>query len=312
VDVIHYPGGDKPEAWRAPVVAIGNFDGVHLGHRAILDRVRESAEACAAAPVVLTFDPPPARVLRPDKSPRFLMTPAQKFEAFEAAGMAGAAVVRFTAELSRWEPDAFVRDVLVRWLGVREVWVGRDFLFGRDRSGTFEVLRALGGAYGFGAAKVEPVCVGGAPISSSRIRQLVSEGHVREAAALLGGRYFIDGTVVHGDARGRLLGFPTANLQTGNELLPADGVYAALVRRDGEVHPAVANLGLRPTFHGGGDLSVEAHLLDVTGDLYGAVLRLYFVERLRDERRFDSAEALVRQIREDCRQARDVLDGVSV
>ena len=312
VDLIHYPGGVWPGHWQAPVLAIGNFDGVHVGHQAILASVRRSAAARGAAPVALTFDPAPTRVLRPDRAPRSLMTTAQKLEAFEAAGMQGVVVVRFTPELSRWEPERFVSDVLVRWLGVGEVWVGRDFVFGRGRSGTFEVLRELGTSWGFEARKVDPVCLGGAPVSSTRIRTLVGSGAMREAAALLGRPYAIDGLVVRGDARGRQLGFPTANLQTANELVPPNGVYAGFVRRDDSSYPAVANLGTRPTFHGQGAASIEAHLLDVDMDLYGASLRLCFVQRLRDERRFESAEALTRQIREDCRQARAVLDGVSV
>lgn len=311
VDLIHYPGGERPGRWSAPVLALGNFDGVHLGHREILRRVRETAAARAATPVVLTFDPHPTLVLRPDKAPPALMTWAQKLEAFEAAGMAGVAVVRFTAELSRWDPEMFVREVLVGWIGVASVWVGGNFVFGRDRSGTFEVLRDLGGRYGFEAGRVEPVCANGSPVSSTRVRRLVADGLVEDASALIGGFYAIDGEVVPGDGRGRLIGFPTANLRTPNELLPSYGVYACFARVGGETHQAVANVGVRPTFHGGGAATLEAHLLGVSRDLYGRSIRLYFVKRLRGERRFESVEALARQIALDCREAAGVLGAVS-
>ncbi len=312
MDLIHYPGDERPSHWRDPVLALGNFDGVHRGHAEILARVRRTAEERSATPVVLTFDPHPTHVLRPDKAPLELMTRAQKLEAFDAAGMQGVAMVRFTAEMSRWEPETFVRDVLAAWLGVASVWVGGNFLFGRDRSGTFDVLRALGAKYGFVADKVDPVCVGGAAVSSTRIRRLIADGNVGEAAALLGRYYSVDGEVVHGDARGRLLGCPTANLRTGNELLPPYGVYASIASVFGHAYPAVTNLGTRPTFPGSEAASLETHLLGVDMDLYGERLRLYFVRRIRDERKFESVEALVRQIEQDCREAGDILGGVSV
>jgi riboflavin kinase/FMN adenylyltransferase len=312
VDLIHYPGDERPGEWTAPVLALGNFDGLHLGHKEILRHVRRTAEERSTTPVVLTFDPHPTRVLRPDKAPLELMTRAQKLEAFEAAGMRGVALVRFTAEMSRWEPETFVRDVLAGWLGVASVWVGGNFLFGRDRSGTFDVLRALGMKYGFVADKVDPICVGGAAVSSTRIRRLIADGNVGGAAALLGRYYSVDGEVVHGDGRGRQIGFPTANLRTENPLLPPYGVYASIASVGGAAHLAVTNLGTRPTFHGDGAASLETHLLGVDRDLYGERIRLYFVQRIRDEHRFASIQALVRQIEHDCREARDILSGVSV
>ena len=312
MDLIHYPGDERPSRWRAPVLALGNFDGVHRGHTEILARVRRTAEERSATPVVLTFDPPPTRVLRPDTAPPVLMTLAQKLETFEAAGMQGVAIVRFTAEMSRWEPEAFVRDVLAGWLEVAAVWVGGNFLFGRDRSGTFDVLRALGVKYGFVADKVDPVCVGGAAVSSTRVRRLIADGRVDHAAELLGRYYFVDGEVIRGDGRGRQIGFPTANLRTANELLPPRGVYACIASVGGVPHPAVTNLGVRPTFQGNGADSLETHLLGVDRDLYGLNVRLYFVRRIRGEHAFESAGALARQIEADCREAGDMLSGVSV
>jgi riboflavin kinase/FMN adenylyltransferase len=312
VDLIRYPDDPRPSAWRSPVLALGNFDGLHRGHMKIVERVHRTAVERAATPVVLTFDPHPTRVLRPDHAPRLLLTLAQKVEMLEQAGMQGVAVVRFTSEMANWEPEAFVRTVLVGWLGVSEVWVGSNFLFGRDRSGTFSVLRDLGAQYGFRADKIDPVCHRDVAVSSTRIRRLISEGRVDEAAALLGHHPFIDGDVVPGDERGRTIGLPTANLRTENELLPPNGVYATIARVGAGLYPAATNLGVRPTFESSGAPSIEAHLLRGGRDLYGQRIRLYFVQRLRDERAFESVEALQAQIAQDCRQVERLFDQVSV
>src|SRR3954469_25394161 len=243
MDVIHFPDDPRPARWVQPVLALGNFDGLHRGHRKILERLRRVAYERAATPVVMTFDPHPPRVVRPDKAPPLLMTKAQKLEALADAGVQGAAIVRFTPELSRWDPEMFVRIVLVDWLRVSEVWVGANFLFGHDRAGNFSLLRLLGARYGFKAEKIDPVRYKDFVVSSTRVRRLVSEGRVDEAGALLGHQYFIDGIVVQGDKRGRTIGFPTANLCTDNELLPPNGVYATPVPIDGVVRGAVTHVG---------------------------------------------------------------------
>src|SRR5471030_811065 len=201
MDVIHFPDDQRPSRWAHPVLALGNFDGVHRGHRKILDRLQRVALERGATSVVMTFDPHPPRVVRPDKAPALLMTIAQKLEAIARAGVQGAAIVRFTAELSRWDPETFVRTALVDWLHVSEVWVGANFLFGHDRSGNFSLLRTLGSRYGFKAEKIDPVRYKEFVVSSTRIRRLVSEARVDEASALLGHQYFIDGMVVHGAER---------------------------------------------------------------------------------------------------------------
>jgi riboflavin kinase/FMN adenylyltransferase len=260
----------------------------------------------------MTFDPHPPRVVRPDKAPRLLMTKAQKLEALADAGVQGTAIVRFTPELSRWDPESFVRIVLVEWLRVSEVWVGANFLFGHDRAGNFSMLRALGARYGFRAEKIDPVRYKDFVVSSTRIRRLISEGRVDEAGALLGHQYFIDGHVVHGDHRGRALGFPTANLCTENELLPPDGVYATTARIGAVVYPSVTNIGTRPTVDSSGRTTVETHLFNVDRDLYGAAVRVGFVQRLRDERAFESLDALRTQIGADCRRARVLFDRLSL
>ena len=312
MDVAHFPDDPRPSLWRSPVLALGNFDGLHRGHRKIIERIQRGAAERGGTSVVLTFDPHPPRVLRPDKAPLLLMTKAQKIDALTQAGIQGAAVVRFSHEMSRWAPDMFVKTVLVDWLRVAEVWVGADFLFGRDRSGNFTVLKALGAQLGFRAEKIDPVRYKDFVVSSTRIRRLVAEGRVDEAGALLGHHYAIDGVIVEGARRGRELGFPTANLSTENEMVPPNGVYATTMTVDGAVLPGVTNIGMRPTF---GDVMapvVETHLMGATLDLYGRAVRLSFVQRLRDERKFPDLESLQEQIAADVRRAGRLFDRLSV
>jgi len=309
--ICHYPDDASPR-WPNPVLALGNFDGLHRGHAKILDRVRRRAGERGGTPAAMTFDPHPPRVVRPDKAPPLLMTTEQRLEALGRAGMQGVAVVRFTHEMSLWDPETFVRTVLVEWLHVVEVWVGANFLFGHDRAGTFTVLRALGARYGFRAEKIDPVRYKDFVVSSTRIRRLLGEGRVDEAGALLGHHYFIDGTVARGAGRGRELGFPTANLQTANELLPPAGVYATAAAIDGIAYPSVTNVGMRPTFGDLDRLQVETHLLEGGRDLYGVDVRLSFVQRLRDERRFPDVDALRAQIEADCRAARRLFGRISL
>jgi riboflavin kinase/FMN adenylyltransferase len=312
MDIIHFPDDAPPARWTQPVLALGNFDGVHRGHRKILDRVRRVAGERGATPVVMTFDPHPPRVVRPDKAPPLLMTTAQRLEAIASAGLQGAAIVRFTAEMSRWDPETFVMTVLVDWMRVAEVWVGANFLFGHDRAGNFSLLRVLGGRYGFKAEKIDPVRYKDFVVSSTRIRRLVGEGRVDEAGALLGHQYYIDGLVVQGDRRGATIGFPTANLCTENELLPPRGVYATTTTANGVVRPSVTNVGVRPTVDSSGKTTVETHVFDFNQDLYGAPLRIGFVLRLRDERAFESIGALRDQIAADCDRARVLFDRLSL
>ena len=297
--------------WQRPVLALGNFDGLHRGHAAIINRVRGRANDRGVLSIALTFDPHPPRVIRPDKAPELLMTATQKFEALTAAGIGGIAVVRFTEEMSRWAPERFVINTLVEWLNVSEVWVGANFLFGHERAGNFSLLRELGARYGFRAEKIEPVRYKDFVVSSTRIRRLVAEGSVDEAGALLGHHYAIDGVVVRGEGRGREIGVPTANIRFDNELLPLDGVYATLVTLDGVVYPGVTNVGFRPTF-GEGRRVLETHIFDLTRDLYDVPLRLSFVRRLRDEMEFDGVESLRSQIEADCRQARELFSQISL
>jgi riboflavin kinase/FMN adenylyltransferase len=312
MDVIHFPEDVRPARWGRPVLALGNFDGLHRGHRKILDRVQRVASERSATSVVMTFDPHPPRVVRPDKAPALLMTKAQKIDALAAAGVQGTAIVRFTPELSHWDPEMFVRTVLVDWLHVAEVWVGANFLFGHDRAGNFSLLRTLGARYGFKAEKIDPVRYKDFVVSSTRIRRLVGEGRVDEAGALLGHEYYMDGTVTQGDRRGRTIGFPTANLCSENELLPPLGVYATTMKIGEVVHPSITNIGTRPTVDDSGRVVIETHVFDFDRDLYGQAVRVGFVQRLRDERRFESLEALRTQIDADSQRARVLFSRLSL
>jgi riboflavin kinase / FMN adenylyltransferase len=333
MQIVRFPGDGQPPRWREPVVALGNFDGLHRGHMKIIDRVRRRAAERAGTAVVMTFDPHPPRVVRPDKAPPLIMTLEQKLEAFERAGMQGVAIVDFTPDMSQWPPERFVETVVVEWLRATEVWVGANFLFGHDRAGNFSLLRMLGEQHGFRTEKIDPVRYKDFVVSSTRVRRLIVEGRVDEAAALLGHHHFVDGVIVAGDGRGRRMGAPTANLRTANELLPANGVYAtyALLSPAGRsgaervAYPSVTNVGVRPTFGGDGTtVHVETHLLDFgethrqpatdnrQPDLYGQTLRLLFVQRVRDERTFDGADALAAQIRADIDAARALFGQVSL
>ena len=312
MEVLHYPDDVRPSWLVHPVLALGNFDGLHRGHLKIVERVKRGAVERGGTAMAMTFDPHPPRVVRPDKAPPLLMTKEQRLEALHHAGISCVAVVRFTRELSHWDPETFVRTVLVEWLRVSEVWVGANFLFGHDRSGNFTSLRTLGQRYGFRAEKIDPVRYKEFVVSSTRVRRLVAEGRMDEAAALLGHPYYIDGQIVEGHRRGRELGFPTANLRTANELIPPHGVYATTMIVDGIVHAAITNIGVNPTFGEGNPTTIETFLLKYDGDLYGRDVRLGFVQRLRDERHFEDVDALVAQIEADRRRAERLFTRMSV
>jgi riboflavin kinase/FMN adenylyltransferase len=300
-----HPPGRVP--WSRTALAIGNFDGVHLGHQALVAAAVSDAERNGGSAAALTFDPHPARVLKPEAAPAALLTLEQKAEILGELGIASLAVLEFDREVAALDPHAFAARVLRDTLDARLVVVGRTFRFGRGRAGDVDVLRRVGSELGFEVHDVAPVQHEGQPISSTRVRDAVTGGRVEEAAVLLGRPVFVDGTVVQGEGRGRTLGIPTANIKPVNELLPRQGVYAGLLSLQGaDPWPAVVNLGRKPTF-GNAGTTLEAHALADTGDLYGRTVRLAFVAWLREERRFPGPDALVAQIREDVERARAML-----
>ncbi len=303
-----YPPGIPSD--RGAVATVGTFDGVHLGHWQVLDEIRRRAEVSGRRSVLVTFDPHPLRVVRPDDAPPLLTTPLEKKEILAESGLDFAVFVRFTEALSRYEPERFVKEVLLGRLGVDELVIGYDHGFGRDRSGDAETIRALGRRFGFSVDVVAPVEASGGTISSSRIRRALIGARVAEARACLGRPYSILGVVVRGEGRGRGLGFPTANLQIRDrdKLVPPPGVYAVRGRiRRGETHPGALHIGPRPTFQGSPS-TVELHLIDFDGDLYGEEIRVEFLEHLREVRPFSSAADLVTQLREDVEAARRAVD----
>lgn len=288
-------------------VTIGNFDGVHMGHQKLLCRTRQKAALLGLSSVVVTFDPHPLRVLVGSHTPPFITLPRQKLEAIAAMGVDYILCLEFTKELARLEPEEFVRDYLVRGVGMREMVIGYDYAFGRNRKGDYTMLCALGEDLDFNVEQVGPVLIDDAVVSSSRIRDMVQAGLVWEVRPLLGRFYRVEGKVVTGRNRGgRLLGFPTANLLLTDELFPKTGVYAVWAEHDGGIHPAVANIGFNPTF-GNDVLSVEVHLLDFDADLYGQEMRIHFVQRLRSEQKFANLDALIARIHEDILLARRIL-----
>ena len=310
--LLHFPDDPRP-AWLVhPVVALGNFDGLHRGHLKIVDRVKRGATERGGTSMAVTFDPHPPRIVRPDKAPPMLMTTTQRLDGMARAGLQAVAVVRFTRELSEWEPERFVRTVLVDWLRVSEAWVGANFLFGHNRIGNFTALRTLGQRFGFRADKIDPVRYKDFVVSSTRIRRIVSDGHVDEAGALLGHPYYLDGVVEEGRHVGRELGFPTANIRTDNELVPPQGVYATTLTLDGVVHGSITNIGVRPTFGESAAASIETHVLGFDGSLYDRTVRLSFIQRIRDERRFDDVDGLRAQLEADRRRVVELFSQISV
>ncbi len=295
-------------AWAGTAVAIGNFDGVHLGHQALITRARELADAHAALAVALTFDPHPSAVLGSRGGPPVLGSLERRLELLAAAGVDAVVVEPFTLELAGLAPQAFVDDVLLFALRARAIIVGYDFTYGHGRAGTTDALRAHGARTGVEVAIVAAVEIAGEVVSSTRIRGCLRDGDVTTASRLLGRAWEVDGVVIHGAKRGRAIGVPTANIAPSIDLPLAPGIYAVTLAVDGGVSmPAVASLGRNPTFVDGGGLVLEVHVLDWDGDLYDRRVRTTFVARIRDELKFDSVGALVAQIRADIDVARQML-----
>ncbi len=285
---------------RGSVLAIGNFDGIHLGHQAILRSVVERAHQLHAVPIALTFDPPPLKVLRPESAPLRLSTNAQRMDWFEFVGLEAAVVLPFTQDLAKLTPQEFVEQILVHDLRVRAVLVGENFRFGHKQAGDVHLLRELGRKHGFEVIIVPPVVDHGEVVSSTIVRRKVAAGDVTHAARLLGRPFFLTGEVVAGTGTGRRFTFPTLNLASEQELLPARGVYITRTQLDGDPrrHRSVTNIGVRPTFNGSA-LSVETHLLDFQGEAVPKRIAVQFWKRLREEKKFSGPEELRAQIARD-------------
>ncbi len=297
---------DQLRAHPHPVVALGNFDGVHLGHRAILSAAIERARAGRGTAFALTFEPLPAKLLAPERAPRLILAPEDKLELLRQSGIDGVIVLAFTAALSRLAPAEFVREYLLGKIGAREVVVGHSVSFGHARAGNAAVMAELGKAMGFATTVIGPIAIDGAPVSSTRVRELIAAGEMRAAERLLGRSHFLSGAVVHGRERGRTIGFPTANLESATECLPPDGVYATRVLLPDGAFASITNIGMRPTFAEPAR-TIEAHIFDFDRDIYGARIRLEIVERIRGERKFESGRALAAQIAEDLKRAKQIL-----
>jgi len=291
---------------RGGVLTIGNFDGVHLGHREMLRRVVERARELDAPSVVLTFDPHPVRVLHPQRAPKLIQTSRQREEAIAELGVDALVVVPFTREFAAMPAEEFVRDLLGRCLGAREVHVGTAFAFGCGKRGNVDLLSRLGEEAGILVRPLDVVAEGGEPVSSTRVRNLVEAGDVAEARRLLGRPFAMDGVIAKGDRMGRKIGFPTINLRSENELYPRDGVYVTkvLLRSFERTFTCVTNIGRRPTVYEDYATTVESYILDFSSDVYGEPIRLMFYERLRDEMVFPSMLELTAQIRRDVESTR--------
>ena len=296
-------GAERPY----PVATIGNFDGHHVGHRSLLHLVVESARRAVGTALVLTFDPHPIKILAPHVDLRFLTSPAEKLQRFEAAGIDEVVYLDFTKEFAELSPLDFAKDVLSGGLRLKELYVGQHFAFGHQRAGCIADLSAFGKRFGFAVHPLAPLVRSGGVVSSTRIRQLILLGDVRQAALLLGRQYAIDGVVSHGTQRGHSLGWPTANLRLPpDRVVPPDGVYAAVTLMEGQRHDSVAYIGTRPTFEAGERL-LEVYILEGTHELYGRAILVEFVEGLRRDVEFSDAAALARQIAVDVDRARAVL-----
>lgn len=289
-----------------PVVTLGNFDGVHLGHQSIFQKIRKRARDIGGTAVVFTFEPHPLKVITPERSPLLLNTPARREQIIEDAGIDMLILAEFTLSFAEMEPALFVENILWEKIRPAEIHVGPDYAFGKGRKGTISLLEELGGKLGFVVTVEEPFLLDGQVVSSTRVRDCLARGDMAGASRLLGRYYSIEGEVIGGAGRGHSLGFPTANIRTPNELTPRDGVYAVFVEVEGKWHEGAANLGTNPTF-GEGGMNYEVHIFDFHDEIYQKQVRIHFVERIREERKFETVDQLVRQIASDVETARLLL-----
>ena len=298
-----FHGTDNAAIQRPTVLTLGVFDGLHLGHQLIMGTVVERARETGAVPTVITFDPHPRAVLHPESAPPLLQTLDQKVEGFGVLGIQQTIVIRFDEAFSQIRAEDFLRDVVKDRLHAKEVYLGRGFAFGHNREGNIELLRRVSAELGFFADEVPEVQFRNQRVSSSKVRKLLLEGRVNLVRRLLGRPYGVEGRVEHGAERGATLGFPTANLRPQNRVIPRNGVYVTGTLIDGQWRRSLTNIGVRPTFTADTEPSVETFVINWSGDLYGDVVRVRFLHRLRDERKFGSLEELKAQIEKDIERA---------
>jgi len=307
-----FHGTDNADIARPTVLTLGVFDGLHLGHQAIIRTVVERARAMEASATVLTFEPHPRAVLHPESAPPLLQTFDQKIEALGVLGIQQTIVIHFDKAFAQIRADDFLRAVVAERLHAKEVYLGTGFAFGHNREGNIDRLRAISKDLGFFADEVPEVCLRGRRVSSSRIRELLQSGRVNLARRMLGRPYGVEGRVIRGAERGVKLGFPTANIQPHNRVIPRGGVYVTAALIDKQWRRSVTNIGTRPTFDDGSETSVETHVLNWSGDLYGDVVRVRFLHRLRDEKKFGSIEELRSQIEYDVSRAQSYFERAQV
>lgn len=298
-----FHGTENANIQRPTVLTLGVFDGLHLGHQKIMQTVVERATAANAVPTAITFDPHPRAVLHPESAPPLLQTLDQRLANLELLGIKQAIVVKFDSDFASQPAEAFLANIIHDRLHAAEVYLGKGFAFGRGRGGNIDLLRKMSGELGFVADEVPEVQLRGQRISSSRIRTLLDEGRVNLARRMLGRPYGVEGVIIRGNRRGHTIGFPTANLKPHNRVIPRYGVYATATLVDGVWRKSITNIGVRPTFENDADPSIETYLFDFDADLYGDVLRVRFLHRIRDERKFNGIDELKAQIGKDSARA---------
>ena len=302
MEIFH--GTENASIARPTVLTLGVFDGLHLGHQEIMETVVRRARATDSVATAITFDPHPRAVLHPETAPPLLQTLDQRLANFKVLGIEQAIVIHFTREFASQDAEEFLRKIVRERLQAKEIYLGHGFAFGKGREGNIDLLRRMSGELGFAADEVGEVRLRGIRISSSRIRELLRNGKVNLARRMLGRPYGIEGVIIRGDRRGHTIGFPTANLKPQNRVVPKFGVYASATLIDGKWKKGVTNIGVRPTFESDAEPSIETHIFDFEGNLYGSVLRVRFLHRIRDERKFSGIEELTAQIAADAETAR--------
>lgn len=307
-----FHGTDNANILRGTVLTLGVFDGLHLGHQRIMQTVVERAKANELVPTVITFDPHPRAVLHPENAPPLLQTLDQRLANFEFLGIKQAIVIPFNKAFAETDAETFLHDIVYERLQAREVYLGRGFFFGKNRGGNIELLNEMSKKLGFFAAEVAEVQLRGTRISSSKIRRLLADGKVNLARRMLGRPYGVEGQIIHGFERGRTIGFPTANLKPHNRVIPKYGVYATAVLINDVWRKSITNVGVRPTFEDESAPSIESYIFDFDGDLYGDVLRVRFLHRIRNERKFNGINELKAQIERDTQHTLNYFSRIGV